>query len=327
MGLIQRMKKYTPDIIWFTVLSLLFHQSGYLMFMFMVPLQAIRNRKDFRTFFTSSSAVLAGILIMVIVRTSGMTDLSTRGVLVFSEFLVPAFLLSGFMYINYNWPGNPGMLKRMVVVTAGALVVGIPVVLFFNNQLLQAYYREQIAFALDIINKTFSEIDSVEMGEMAEVIKSINVDMVAGGMKRTFLRGYLFAYFLIISGSWWLGSSGFKKGRWKSSFHPASFKVPEVMVWPLILSLLAVVVDYKVSIGALGYAGWNILLIMVTLYGFKGLGIIYNFMKIHKFPHSMRVLVIFTIILFLLQPGIKYFVLIGVPCLGVSEIWIKYRKT
>jgi len=40
----------------------------------------------------------------------------------------------------------------------------------------------------------------------------------------------------------------------------------------------------------------------------------------------MRMLLIFTISMLLLQPGINYFVLIGIPLLGVSEIWIKYEK-
>ena len=40
----------------------------------------------------------------------------------------------------------------------------------------------------------------------------------------------------------------------------------------------------------------------------------------------MRMLIIFTLSLLLVQPGINYFILIGIPLLGVSEIWIKYEK-
>ena len=102
--------------------------------------------------------------------------------------------------------------------------------------------------------------------------------------------------------------------------------MPDFMVWPLIVSLLVVLVDRKISAGFIGFTGWNILLIMATLYGFKGLGIIQNFMKILKFPPPMRMMIIFTLSLLLVQPGINYFILIGVPLLGVSEIWIKYEK-
>ncbi len=40
----------------------------------------------------------------------------------------------------------------------------------------------------------------------------------------------------------------------------------------------------------------------------------------------MRVMIIFTLSLLLVQPGVNYFILIGIPLLGVSEIWIKYEK-
>jgi hypothetical protein len=320
------MKKLTADTIWFTILATLFHQSGYLMFFFLVPLQVIRNRRDFGTFLTSSAVVLSAVLVMVIVRTGGMEDSSTRAVLILSEVLVPAYLLAGFIYINYDWPGNPRMLKRMVVVTVAALFAGIPVLLFFNNHLLQQYFREQIIFALDVIKTTLGEADSLEAGDMAEIIASVTPELVSETMKRTTLKTYLFFYFMILSGSWWLGSSGIRNGRWRSAFNPSKFSLPEYLVWPLIISLLVVVVDNKMSAGVLGYTGWNILLIMVTLYGFKGLGIIQNFMKIHKIPYPMRMLLIFTISLLLLQPGLNYFILIGIPLLGVSEIWIKYRK-
>ena len=320
------MKKITPDIIWFTILATLFHQSGYLMILFLVPLQVIRNRRDFRALFMSSAAVLAAVLVMVIIRTGVMEDSSARLVLIISEVLVPAYLLAGFLYINYDWPGNPRMLKRILAATAAAFIIGIPILLFFSNQILQDYYNEQIAFAIDLIKKTFAEADSVEAGDMAEIITSVTPELVAETMKRTALRTYLFCYFMILSGSWWFGGSGIRMGRWKSVFNPSKFTIPDFMVWPLIISLLVVVVDNKFSAGFIGYTGWNILLIMGTLYGFKGLGIIQNFMKILKFPPPMRMLLIFTISLLLLQPGINYFVLIGIPLLGVSEIWIKYEK-
>ena len=320
------MKKITPDIIWFTILATLFHQSGYLMMLFLIPLQVIRNRKDFRTLLLSSAAVLTAVLIMAFVRSGGFENFSQRIVFIISEVLMPAYLLAGFLYINYDWPGNPRMLKRMLAATAAAFIIGIPVLLFYNNQILQEFYMEQYRFGLEYLKSMLAQNDSVEAGEMAEIIKSLSPEVIAETVKKSALRTYLFWYFLILSGSWWLGSSGIRYGKWKSSLNPSRFTMPDFMVWPLIISLLVVLVDRKISAGIIGYTGWNILLIMVTLYGFKGLGIIQNFMKILKFPPPMRMLIIFTLSLLLVQPGINYFILIGIPLLGVSEIWIKYEK-
>ena len=320
------MKKITPDIIWFTILATLFHQSGYLLMLFLIPLQVVRNRRDFRTFFMSSLAVLSAVLVMAVVRSGGVENQAERAVLVISEVLLPAYLLAGFLYINYDWPGNPRMLKRMLVAVGAGFILGIPVLLFYNNQILQAYYIEQYNFALELIKATLAQADSVEAGEMAEIIRSLTPEIMAETVKKSALRTYLFWYFLILSVSWALGSSSFRFGKWRSSFVPSKFSMPDFMVWPLILSLMVVLVDRKIPVGFLGYTGWNILLIMVTLYGIKGLGIIQNLMKILKFPYPMRIMIIFTLSLLLVQPGVNYFVLIGVPLLGVSEIWIKYEK-
>ena len=320
------MKKITPDIIWFTILATLFHQSGYLMIMFLIPLQVIRNRKDFRALFLSSAVVLAAVLVMAIVRSGGIENFPQRTVFIISEVLIPAYLLVGFLYINYDWPGNPRMLKRMLAATAAAFLIGIPVLLFYNNQILQEFYMEQYRMGLDLLKSLLAQNDSVEAGEMAEIVMSLTPELIAETIKTSALRTFLFWYFIILSGSWWLGSSGIRFGRWKSHFTPSRFTMPDFMVWPLIISLLTVLVDRKMSAGFIGYTGWNILLIMVTLYGFKGLGIIQNFMKIRKFPPPMRVMIIFTLSLLLMQPGVNYFIFIGVPLLGVSEIWIKYGK-
>lgn len=90
------------------------------MIVFLIPLQVIRNRKDFRTLFLSSVVVLAAILVMAIVRSGGIENFSQRTVFIISEVLIPAYLLVGFLYINYDWPGNPRMLKRMLAATAAA---------------------------------------------------------------------------------------------------------------------------------------------------------------------------------------------------------------
>ena len=320
------MKKITPDIIWFTILATLFHQSGYLMMLFLIPLQVIRNRKDFRTLLISSAAVLTAVMLMAIVRSGGFENYSHRVVFIISEVLMPAYLLAGFLYINYDWPGNPRMLKRMLAATAAAFIIGIPVLLFYNNQILQEFYLEQYRFGIEYLKSMLAQNDSVEAGELAERIQSFSPEYMSETIKRSALRTYLFWYFLILSGSWWFGSSGIRYGKWRSALNPSIFTMPDFMVWPLIVSLLVVLVDRKISAGFIGFTGWNILLIMATLYGFKGLGIIQNFMKILKFPPPMRMMIIFTLSLLLVQPGINYFILIGVPLLGVSEIWIKYEK-
>ncbi len=320
------MRRITPDIIWFTILATLFHQSGFLFILFLVPLQAIRNRKDFKTLLMASAAFLSAVLVMAVARSGGLDNQVQRTVFIMSEIIVPAYLLAGFLYINYDWPGNPRMLKKMIVAVTAAFIIGIPVILFYQNRILQDFYMEQLKFAIDYLKSMLAQADSVEAGDIADIIKSVTPEILAETLKKSALRTYLYWYFLILSANWWLGSSGIRYGKWKSALNPSRFTMPDFMVWPLIISLLLVLVDRKSPVGVLGYISWNILLIMVTLYGYKGFGIIQNLMKILKFPPPMRIMIIFTLSLMLVQPGIHYFILIGIPLLGVSEIWIKYEK-
>ena len=99
------------------------------------------------------------------------------------------------------------------------------------------------------------------------------------------------------------------------------------MVWPLIAALSIVVLDYRVSTGFAGYLAWNILLIMAALYGARGLGILNGLMTAANLPRGLRMLIVFTLVLILMQPGLNYLVLIGVPGLGVSELWINFKRT
>lgn len=320
------MKNIEKEVFLFSLLSIFFHQSGYLLLFFLVPLQSLCNKKGFRSLFQAGVIVISVILIASIARTHGLESAATRFVIIVSEVYIPLVLVIGLFYINYGWPGNPRMLKKVLIVTAGAFFASIPAMLIYNSGAFQNFYKGQIALALEMLNRTFNDVQTMEASEIAEILKSIDVETVYTAVKKTVMRGYLFAYFVIISGSWWIGSSGLKNGKLQSCFKPALFTLPEYMVWPLILSLSAVVMDYKINTGFIGHFGWNILLVMVTLYGFRGLGIIQGLMTAYSLPASLRVLVVFSIVLFLMQPGLNLIILIGLPGLGVSEIWINYKR-
>ncbi len=319
-------KKIQKEVIIYSMISVFFHQSGYLFLFFLVPLQSVRNKKGFPALLQACVIVISVIFFASIARSSGIPLAGTRIIIILSEIFMPLVLLTGLLYINYDWPENPRMLKKILIVTAGAFIAAIPALLIFNSGAFVNFYKNQIALALELLNRTFGELQSVEVSEITELLKSIDVETVYTAVKKTVMRSYLFSYFIMLSGSWWFGSSGYKEGRWRSSFTPASFYLPELMVWPLIAALLIVVISFKISTGFIGDLGWNVLLIMVTMYGFRGLGIIQGMMTSFNLPASLRVLIIFSIMLFLMQPGLNYIILIGLPGLGVSEIWINYNR-
>ena len=77
--------------------------------------------------------------------------------------------------------------------------------------------------------------------------------------------------------------------------------------------------------GWIGYISWNTALVMLLLYGIKGAGLIkYLFGKYKLAKQKQRAVVMMMFILFLI-PGLNLIVLLGIPGLGVSEIWVRYR--
>lgn len=321
------MKKAIPkEVFIFSVFAVLCYQSGYLFPFFLVPLQILRNKKGFYCFFQASIITLATIAVVAFVRTKTIIG-ADKFLIIAAEIYISALLLAGFLYINCNWVGNPRMLKKVLIASAGAFIAFLPGILIYGSEFMQSLYRSQIALALEMLKNTFSQSVDIYSANMLSVIEALEIETIYETMKRFVFRGTVFLYFMTISINWWMGSSGIKNGKWQSAFSPSQFVVQEILIWPLIIALLTVIFDFKISLGFIGYLGWNILLIIGVIYGFKGFGIIQTLMIAVKLPTSFRIFFTLTLVLMLMQPGLNYGILIGLPVLGVSEIWVKYKRS
>ena len=73
----------------------------------------------------------------------------------------------------------------------------------------------------------------------------------------------------------------------------------------------------------IGILAWNVALLGTVLYGLQGVDILkFILRRMERF----RSMVIFAIILCLFMPGLNIIILIGVPLLGVSGLWIQYDR-
>jgi len=322
----DNLKKIRKEAVIFSIFSILVYQSGYFFIFFLIPLQILRNKKGFIPMIQAAIIVTAITLIVAFITTSKIETFGIRSAIIISEILVVIIMLLGFLYINCNWSGNPRMLKKLFIVTTGAFFIGIPALLIYNSAVFQNYFKSQIALTLEVMIRAFSNTQSSDALDFAAMLKTVDAENVYNIIKRTIMRSYLFLYFIMLSGSWWIGSIKIINGKWISRLNLKDFSIPEFMIWPLIIALTTVVISDKINTGFLGYIGWNILLIIVTLYGLRGIGIIQGLLLALNVPRFFRVLVFFMILLLLMQPGLKYIVLIAVPGLGVSEIWVNYKN-
>ena len=322
----DNLKKIEKEAVIFSLLSVFLYQSIYFFIFFLIPLQLLKNRKGFLQMIQAAIIVSVITLIACFIRTGRVETFGLRSALIISEILVLIIMLLGFLYINYNWPKNPRMLKKLLIVTIGAFLFGIPVLLIYGSTVFQDFYKSQLAIILETMIYAFSERSSNEDLDFIARLRAVDAETIYNIIKVAIMRSYLFLYFILLSASWWLGNIRTADGKWSSKVDLKTLSLPEIMVWPLIIALTTVVIDYRVSLGFFGYIGWNILLIAVTLYGLRGIGIIQTIFSAMNVPRFFRVLIFVTIVLFLLQPGLNYIVLIIVPGLGVSEIWIDYKN-
>ena len=80
------------------------------------------------------------------------------------------------------------------------------------------------------------------------------------------------------------------------------------------------------GIGAVRYAAWNIGLIGLFVFGMQGIGIIQTILDRRAVSRQIRVVISAGMVFMVFWPGVNLVVLIGLPVLGVSELWIHYRK-
>ncbi|MCL2792257.1 MAG: YybS family protein [Spirochaetaceae bacterium] len=319
-------KKIEKEVIIFSLISVFLYQSVYFFIFFLIPLQLLRNRKGFLQMMQAAVIVSAITLIACFFRTNRVEIFALRSGIIFSEVLVVIIMLLGFLYINYNWQGNPRMLKKLVIVTIGAFFIGIPVLLTYNSTVFQDFYKSQIAVFLEGTIRTFGERSGNETLDIVAILKTVDAETVYNTIKVAIMRSYLFLYFILLSASWWLGSMKIIDGKLSNNVSLKTLSIPQFIVWPLIIALTTVVLDHRVGLGFLGYIGWNMLLIIITLYGLRGIGIIQSLFLALNVPRFFRVLIYVSLLLFLLQPGLNFIVLVAVPGLGVSEIWINYKN-
>jgi hypothetical protein len=315
----------------FAAVSALLYHLGMGFVLFLIPLQAVLVRKGRRSFFISLA--LAFLLIL------GVRALLSRGAaaatpFVLLEMSVVAALIAGLVLIQLpELAALPRQrlltlrrVPRLLAATGVAGLLSVPLILYLQgNEAFSAGLREIFGSAATALNRAFGESDSLGLVGGGQLFSAEGLQQAAGEI---LLRSYLFEYFLLLTGSWWAGTIiGSRSTGGKAQLTKlVDFRLGDGYVWPLIASLAMVLLSLVVHIGVLGLAAWNALLILVFLYGLSGLGIIRFLLRKYKLPAGLRWLLVLAIVILAFTPRVNLAIAILVPGLGVSEIWLKYRR-
>lgn len=303
-----------------TAASILIFQISVVFFLFAVPLYIIQQRYGVQYLFMAGFFVALVIVLQTVIRSFGIEGRSLRRFLIIAELAYPLAIIGGVLGISYF---KMRTLYLLIAATLGFAILSIPMIFYYSgNEEIVTLLKDQIIYVSDIFSKGAASSDSFES---AVLLKELQPDRIIESTSKLVFRNYLLAYFIMLTGSWYLADAVSRRLEKRSRFRLVDFIVPETMIWPLIVFLVGILADVFIGIGWIGYLMWNGTFIMVLIYGLHGIGLIEYLLNRYKVSRSGRRFIVIISIAVLLLPGINLVILIGVPMLGVSELWIRYR--
>ena len=296
--------------------------------LFLIPLQILYARRGSTELVRGAGIVFLLTALTAVKRLAGLDDASLRRMLLVLEVVLPFSLLAGIVLPAINWSFYPEgrRLIKLGGVTALIGIVSVPVVLMVSrNDGLGRFFVDQIE-AFRAALEASSEGDPTLMYAFAEILG--DPERLATMAAELLLRNYLFSFFILVGGSIWIGD--FAASRTSVGIeYPRirSFRVPEKTLWLVVLSWGIVLVDSvsNSGVGAIRYAAWNVGMTALLMYGIQGVGIIRHVLVKRKVSRFIRISFGILVFLMLFWPGANLVVLIGIPGVGISETWVRYR--
>jgi hypothetical protein len=329
------------EILVFAAVSTLLYRLGMGPLLFLIPLQVLYIRRGKKSFGWAAVVSLVSIIVIGLLLTRRWTSGDALAAATASSLQTPSLvfeltvvvLMIGGLALIQLPEMNPALrlpryprATRLVLATVIAGALSVPAVLYLTgNEAFSAIIRE---FFSTLVQSTNSAISNSRPETLPVAVQPIQTESLLRFISMVLRRTYLFYYFLILTFSWWMGTI---IGARSMGNHPgltriADFKLPDRYVWPLIASLALVVMNLLIPSQPLEILSWNALLILVFLYGVSGLGIIRFLLRKRNVRPGVRWLLIMAIVFLAMTPRIGIVVFILVPGLGVSEVWLKYRR-
>jgi hypothetical protein len=329
------------EAVLFATLAALLYHLGMGFVLFLVPVQVALARRGRRGFYTA--ALLAFVLIVAVKLWLVRRNLAEALPFTLAETVAVAALLGGLALVQL--PELEGALAglrlarvpRLLAATALAGLVSVPVILRLRaDEAFTAGLRELFGELAAVLNSALRGAEGLgslgpqgPLGESAGAAAGpVSAESLMQAVREILSRSFLFSYFVVLAFAWRAGSAlGARSVGRAPGFRPLKdFRLPDGYIWPLIASLAVVALNEVVSVGALELAAWNLLLIMALLYGLSGIGILRFLLSRYRLPPGLRWLLVGAMIVMALTPRLNLAVAVLVPGLGVSEIWVNYRK-
>lgn len=310
-----------------SAVSILLYQINAMIF-YLVPLQVLCARRGVRM------AARGGLIILVVsvaiasLRLGRNLEGSLGTTLVALEAALHVSLLGAIVLAAAPWSFYSGSrrLVKLLAITAAFGLASIPLIrLVSNSQEINAVFVRQIEAFRSAVD-TENGLESPAVTALAELLS--DPDQLIDFVAEAILRTYLFWYFVFVAASIWIGELAASRTRQGIAYPKISqFSVPDRGVWVLAASWAVILLDRLLdqSIGPARFGAWNLALISALIYAVQGAAIIRHLLIERGVSRAVRTVLLLVILFVLFIPRVNRVVLIGIPVLGVSETWIKFR--
>jgi hypothetical protein len=316
-------RKTWLEIAAFSIGAVILYELGFLIIIFLVPIQILYIRHGEKALLSSGVFILLAISLVNVVQAEQALGEDLTGNLLLLDLLLPAALLAGLYIINTYRLNQFDRTIRFIFAAVLIGIVSVPIVLYFaQSEVLNNALRLQV--------ETFREVLTVQpMEEGAEAVSSVPpAEELIAYAKNIFFSSYIFVYTLYLMVNWYIGvlfSARSNYGQDVNAPDITQYHVEDRFVWPLIGAWTLVLLSQIQNLGALEYAFWNAGLILLLFFALQGIGILRYLMIKKNISTGLRIVIVLGLVVLILIPGVNIAVIVGIPLLGVSEIWIKYR--
>ncbi len=312
------------EIFLFVLSSLVLYHVGIGIAFFLIPLQVVATRRGMRGLLGACGLFLVVFLALRLLPFLGGTlhpdlliGVETGGVLL---------LLLGLVAVNLRAARGSRALYWLLGATAVAGLAVVPAALWLSRS---AEFQQSMGDMFTAVSRMLRALfASRGAAEDSFVASMLSPDSLRRMSEAYLSRTLLVIYFMLLAFSWWAGQISASRSMRPDSRAPfrfALFRLESFWLWPLIASFGLILVDLFFHAAAWAYAAWNVGLVLAFLYGLQGLAILRFLFEKHGLPRILWLLLLAAVIGFGASPRAGLVVLIGLPALGVSETWVRYR--
>lgn len=319
------------EVVGFAAAAVVFSRLELFALLFLVPIQLAWVRRGEEGGLLSSGIALGAMVVIAAIQSwqsAGSIGEIGSPAAFYLDAVVAAGLMIGLFMMNSRLV--PELIRRPVRVcerAAGAIVGSLVLFVLFRaaggSTLWQDYVAIQVAGSPELM----AQVDAT-VGEIVALQEQL-LPLVA--------RGAATAYLAVMLGSWWFGSLIAFRTRFPLSegnpvmqelagYAVVRFRLPEGWVWGLIIGWSSVALSIVLELAWLSTAAWNVALVMMVFYAIQGIAIVLHLGRRRATNQSARLLLAGGLVLGLLIPGLRIVVAVGIPLLGVSEIWVSYHR-